>query len=83
MPKKVNMLDSKIMKAIQISPFMTFADFESIIGPEDNGKQNLGEPYSNKYQKHAACSFDYKLVCINGKFSQLFKPYLRWCSQFS
>ena len=48
---------------------MTFADFESIIGPEDNGKQNLGEPYSNKYQKHAAYSFDYKLVCINGKFS--------------
>ena len=24
---------------------------------------------SNKYQKHVACSFDYKLVCVNGKFS--------------
>ena len=30
--------------------------------PEDNGKQNLDDPYTKKYQKHIACSYGYKLV---------------------
>ena len=32
--------------------------------------------YSNKYQKHIVCSYGYKLVCVEGKFSQPFKTYL-------
>ena len=43
-------------------PFMIYADFESILVPEDNGKQNPNESYTNKYQKHVACSYGYKLV---------------------
>ena len=35
---------------------MIYADFEGIVVPEINGKQNPGEPYANKYQKHVACS---------------------------
>ena len=35
---------------------MIYADFESIVVPENNGKQNPGESYANKYQKHVACS---------------------------
>ena len=31
-------------------PFMIFADFESILIPEDSEKQNPDEPYSNKYK---------------------------------
>ena len=31
---------------------------------------------SNKYQKHIACSYGYKLVCSDDKFSKPFKPYL-------
>ena len=31
------------------SPFFIYADFESILVPEDNGKQNLNESYTNKY----------------------------------
>ena len=31
------------------SPFMIYADFESILVPEDNGKQNPNESYTNKY----------------------------------
>ena len=44
--------------------------------PEDNGKQNPNESYSNKYQKHVACSYGYKLVCVDNKFSNPFKPYI-------
>ena len=46
------------------SPFMIYGDFGSIIVPEDNGKQNPNEFYTSKYQKHVACSYGYKLVCI-------------------
>ena len=31
--------------------------------PQDNRKHNLEEVYTNKYQKHIACSYDHKLVC--------------------
>ena len=33
------------------SPFMIYADFQSILVAEDNGKQNTKESYTNKYQK--------------------------------
>ena len=32
---------------------------------KDDGNQNPEESYTNKYQKHAACSYDYKLVCVH------------------
>ena len=32
--------------------FIIYLDFESILVPEDNGKQNPNETYNNKYQKH-------------------------------
>ena len=41
--------------------------------PEDNGKQNPEGSYTNKYQKHIACGYGYKLVCADDKFSKLFK----------
>ena len=53
---------------------MIFADFESILVPEDSEKQNPHESYTNKYQKHVA--FSYKLVCVDDKFSRPFKSYL-------
>ena len=31
----------------------------------------------NKYQKHAACSYGYELVCVDNKFNTSFKSYLR------
>ena len=43
---------------------------------ENNGKQNLEESYTNKYQKHIACSYGYKLVCVDDMFSKPFKTYL-------
>ena len=55
---------------------MIYANFETILVPEDNGKQNLEESYRNKYQKHLAWSYGYKLVCVDDKFSKPFKTYL-------
>ena len=44
--------------------------------PESNGKQNPKEPCTNKYKKYVACSYGYKLVCVDDKLSQTFKTYL-------
>ena len=55
---------------------MIYADFESILVSEKNVKQNPKECYTNKYQKHFACSYGYKLVCVDDKFSRPFKAYL-------
>ena len=58
------------------SPFIIFADFESILVPEDNRKQNPEQSYTTNYQKHSACSCGYKLVSVDDKFSKSFKTYL-------
>ena len=38
--------------------------------------KNPEDPYTKKYQKHIACSYGYKLVCVDDKFSNRFKTYL-------
>ena len=55
---------------------LIYADFENILVPEDNGKQNPNESYTNKYQKYVACSYGYKLAWVDDKFSKPFKSYL-------
>ena len=40
-------------------------DFQSILVPEDNRKQNPDKSYTNKCQKHVACSYGYKLACVD------------------
>ena len=50
---------------------MAYADFQSILVSEDNAKQNPNYSYTNKYKRHAACSYDYKLVCVDDTFSSL------------
>ena len=76
MPKKGEYITFKNFERKIKSIFMIYADFESILVPEDNGKQNPNESCTNKYQKHVACSYGYKLICVNDKFSQPFKSYL-------
>ena len=76
MPRKGKYIKFKTVGKIVKSLFMIYADFESILVPEDNGKKNLNESYTNKYQKHVACSCGYKLVCVDDKFSKPFKSYL-------
>ena len=57
---------------------MIYADFESILVPKDNGKQNSEESYTDKYQNHFASSYGYVLLlaCVDDKFSKPFKTYL-------
>ena len=45
-------------------------DFENILVPQDNGKQNSNESYTSKYQKHVVCSYCYKLICVDHKFDK-------------
>ena len=52
--------------------------FENISVPENNGKQNPEESYTSKYEKHIACSYGYKLVFVNDKFSKPFQTYLQF-----
>ena len=58
------------------SPFTIYLDFECILVPENNGKQNPKEYFADKYQQHIAGSYGYKLVCVEDKFSKPFKTYL-------
>ena len=64
MPKKDEYVKFKNFERNIKSPFMTYADYESIVVPAENEKQNINESYTNKYQKHAACSYGYKLKCV-------------------
>ena len=52
MPKNGKHVKFKNYERKMISPFIIYADF--ILVPEDNGKQNPKESYTNKYKKHIA-----------------------------
>ena len=56
--------------------FIIYADFEIVLIPENNGKQNLDEIYMNKYQNHVGCSYGYKLACVDDQLSKPFRSYL-------
>ena len=73
MTRKGECFRSKIYEREIKSSFMIYADFESILLPKDNGKQNPNESCTNNYQKYVAFSYGCKLVCVNEKFS---KPFL-------
>ena len=76
MPKKGEYLKFKNYDRKTKPLFIIYANFEIILVPEDNGKQNPEESYTNKYHKDIAYSYGYKFVCVNDKFSKLFKTYL-------
>ena len=74
--KRVNMFDLKKYERKITPPFIIDADFESILVPEDNRKQNLDEAYTNKYWKYVACCYDFKLVCVDEKLSKVSEYFL-------
>ena len=55
--------------------YVKFKNYERKIVPENSRKEKPEQSYTNKYQNTFACSYCYKLVCINDKFSKLFKTY--------
>ena len=51
-------------------PFKIYADFECLLKICDSGINNDCFSYISKYQDHVPCSFAYKVVCIDDKFSK-------------
>ena len=64
MPKRGKFVKFKNYERKIKSPFIIYADFESILVPENSQKQNPEEHYTNKYQKYIACSYGYKLSLL-------------------
>ena len=58
-PNKGEYVKFKNFKRKIKSPFMIYVDFENILVPEDNGKQNPNKFHTTKYQKHVDCSYGY------------------------
>ena len=46
--------------------FKVYPDFECNL----EGVESYNGSYSKKYQDHIPCSFAYKLVCVDGRFSK-------------
>ena len=72
MPKKEEYFKFKKFERKIKSTFMVYADFESILVHEENGKQNPNESDIKKYQKNIACCYGYKLVYVDDKFGKPF-----------
>ena len=51
-------------------PFKIYADFECLLKSVDCGVDNNCFSYTRKYQDHMPCSFAYKVVCVDNKFSK-------------
>ena len=51
-------------------PFKIYADFECLLKSIDCGVDNDCFSYTKKEQDHIPCSFAYKLVCLDDKFSK-------------
>ena len=52
-------------------PFKIYANFQCILKNVhiiECGSSN--SPYTRKYQDHVPCSFTYKVVCVDNKFSK-------------
>ena len=52
------------------APFKIYIDFECLLKNIDSGINNDRFSYTAKYQDHIPCSFAYKLVFVNDKYSK-------------
>ena len=51
-------------------PFKIYTDFECLLKKVDSGIYNDCFSYTSKYQVHIPCSFAYKLVCVDNRYSK-------------
>ena len=51
-------------------PFKIYADFECILRKAESDIVDDNSSYTRKYQDHIPCSFAYKVVCVDNKFSK-------------
>ena len=52
------------------APFKIYADFQCILKNCDIGVDNKCFSYTRKYQDHIPCSFAYKVVCVDNRYSK-------------
>ena len=52
-----------------VAQFKTYPDFEVVLKGVRRDKGSNAS-YTKKYQAHIPCSFTYKVVCIDDKFSK-------------
>ena len=76
MPEKGTHVKFKNYERKLKSPFIIYADFESILVSEDNGKQNSEESYTKKYQQHIAQGSGYRFALVDNRFTKPCKTYL-------
>ena len=80
LPKEGTTIKFKNHRNSMPVPFVIYADFESILVPEEkNGKAESSEDESSTtlYQTHKACSFGLKTVChYDDKYSGEYKSYI-------
>ncbi|CAB3983697.1 Gastrula zinc finger [Paramuricea clavata] len=80
LPKEGTKIKFKNHRNSMPVPFVIYADFESILVPEDeNSKVKSSEDKSSttRYQTHKACSFGLKTVChYDDKYSGEYKSYV-------
>ena len=69
------MLNSKIMRE-KLSHHLWFMQILEIYYCQKIMESKTQESYTNKYQMHIACSYGYKLECVDDKFSKPFKTSL-------
>ena len=50
--------------------FKIYADFECIFKKVDVGISNNDVSYTKKYEDHVPCSFTYKVVCVDNRYSK-------------
>ena len=69
--KKYSIIFKNYSKQIPV-PFKIYADFECSLKKVDCDiiERNSNISYTRKYQDHISCSFTYKVVCIDNKFSK-------------
>ena len=51
-------------------PFKIYADFQCILNIVNSNIINNDASYTRKYQYHVPCSFAYKVVCVDNKYSK-------------
>ena len=70
--RKVDIINSRILgKKTTVHDLCGFRKYSSFWW----WKINLNESFTNKYKKDVACSYGYKLVCVDDKFSKPFNSY--------
>ena len=67
-------------------PFKIYSDFECLLKDVDNGINNDCFSYTVRCQDHIPCSFVYKLVCVDDKYSKdivLYRRKMQFLNLFS